>query len=39
VGVKADAGACTDRVGAGLALLACSTGAEILQAHRKLHAA
>ncbi|KAK7193491.1 uncharacterized protein CC84DRAFT_178322 [Paraphaeosphaeria sporulosa] len=31
-GVKADAGACKTRVGAGLALLAYSTGAEILQA-------
>lgn len=36
---RADAGACTDPVLAGLALLAWSTGAEILQAHYVLHAA
>lgn len=36
---KLTLGACKDRVGAGLALLACSTGAEILQAHCVLHGA
>ena len=38
-GRQADARACTDPVLAELALLASWTGAEILQAHRMLHAA